>query len=111
LIVRLDKSCSYCFLLGFIFAYTLTLRNIFNPYNEFVRNENITDRRVSIMDKEFLTVRTLASLLDMSEQTAYKLSREGIIPGRIKVGKSVRFNKEVVMNWLQNGGASHDIKD
>ncbi|BDH61822.1 hypothetical protein MTP04_19520 [Lysinibacillus sp. PLM2] len=62
------------------------------------------------MDKEFLNVRTLASLLDMSEQTAYKLSREGV-PGRVKVGKSVRFNKEIVMNWLQNGGASDDSKD
>ena len=47
----------------------------------------------------------------MSEQTAYKLSREGIIPGRVKVGKSVRFNKEIVMHWLQNGGASDDSKD
>lgn len=63
------------------------------------------------MDKEFLNVRTLATLLDMSEQTAYKLSREGVIPGRVKVGKSVRFNKEIVMNWLQDGGASNDSKD
>ncbi|MEK4521144.1 helix-turn-helix domain-containing protein [Psychrobacillus sp. FSL W7-1493] len=56
------------------------------------------------MEKEYLTVRTLAGLLDMSEQTVYKLLREGIIPGRVKVGKSVRFNKEVVMDWLQRGG-------
>ncbi|WP_440705956.1 helix-turn-helix transcriptional regulator [Heyndrickxia oleronia] len=63
------------------------------------------------MDKEFLTVRSLASLLDMSEQTAYKLLREGTIPGRVKVGKSVRFNKSIVMDWLQNGGAKHDNKD
>lgn len=63
------------------------------------------------MDKEFLNVRTLATLLDMSEQTAYKLSREGVIPGRAKVGKSVKFNKEIVMNWLQNGGASNDSKN
>ncbi|UOE57320.1 helix-turn-helix transcriptional regulator [Cytobacillus oceanisediminis] len=63
------------------------------------------------MDKEFLNVRSLASLLDMSEQTAYKLLREGIIPGRVKVGKSVRFNKEVVLEWLQNGGVTIDCKD
>lgn len=56
------------------------------------------------MEKEFLTVRSLSKLSDMSEQTTYKLAREGIIPGRVKVGKSVRFNKAVVMEWLQNGG-------
>lgn len=60
------------------------------------------------MEKEFLTVRSLASLLEMSEQTTYRLAREGVIPGRVKVGKSVRFNKAVVMEWLQNGGATDD---
>ena len=60
------------------------------------------------MEKEYLTVRTLAGLLDMSEQTVYKLLREGVIPGRVKVGKSVRFNKEVVMDWLQHGGATDE---
>ncbi len=59
---------------------------------------------------EFLTVRSLATLLDLSEQTAYKLLREGVIPGRVKVGKSVRFNKEAVIEWLRNGGASNDKK-
>lgn len=63
------------------------------------------------MDKGFLTVRSLANLLEISEQTAYKLLREGVIPGRVKIGKSVRFNKEVVMDWLQNGGASDDSED
>lgn len=74
-------------------------------------NNSLQTGGVFTMDKEFLNVRTLASLLDMSEQTAYKLSREGVIPGRVKVGKSVRFNKEIVMNWLQNGGVSDDSKD
>jgi excisionase family DNA binding protein len=57
---------------------------------------------------EFLTVKSLANLLYLSEQTAYQLLREGIIPGRVKVGKSVRFNKEVVMEWLQKGGVTND---
>lgn len=60
------------------------------------------------MGTEFLTVRSLANLLGMSDQTAYRLSREGIIPGRVKIGKSVRFNKVAVMNWLENGGANDD---
>ncbi|KHD84097.1 hypothetical protein NG54_17750 [Heyndrickxia ginsengihumi] len=64
------------------------------------------------MEKEFLTVRSLSKLLDMSEQTTYKLARERVIPGRVKVGgKSVRFNKAVVMDWLQNGGAIDDSQD
>ncbi|WP_026678264.1 helix-turn-helix transcriptional regulator [Fictibacillus gelatini] len=63
------------------------------------------------MEKEFLTVRSLSKLLDMSEQTTYKLAREGVIPGRVKVGKSVRFNKTVVVEWLQNGGAKDDSEN
>ena len=55
------------------------------------------------MEKEFLTVRSLASLLEMSKQTTYKLAREGVIPERVKGGKSIRFNKAVVMDWLHNG--------
>ncbi|MFJ8264189.1 helix-turn-helix transcriptional regulator [Rummeliibacillus sp. NPDC094406] len=62
------------------------------------------------METEFLTVRSLANLLEMSDQTAYRLSREGVIPGRVKVGKSVRFNKALVMEWLKRGGASNDSK-
>lgn len=60
------------------------------------------------MEKEFLTVRSLSKLLDMSEQTTYKLAREGVIPGRVKVGKSVRFNRAIVMEWLQKGGTADD---
>ncbi|AIE58853.1 helix-turn-helix transcriptional regulator [Bacillus methanolicus] len=63
------------------------------------------------MEKEFLTVHSLSKLLDMSEQTTYKLAREGVIPGRVKVGKSVRFNKTVVVEWLQNGGAKDDSEN
>lgn len=62
------------------------------------------------MEKEFFTIRSLAKYLDLSEQTTYKLAREGAIPGRIKVGRSVRFNKKVVMDWLQ-GGAKDDNKN
>lgn len=63
------------------------------------------------MEKEFFTIRSLAKYLDLSDQTTYKLAREGAIPGRIKVGKSVRFNKKVVMDWLQQGGAKDDSEN
>lgn len=63
------------------------------------------------MEKEFLTVRSLASLLETSEQKTYKLAREGVIPGSVKVGKSVRFNKAVVVEWLKNGGANDDSQN
>lgn len=63
------------------------------------------------MEKEFLTVRKLANLLDISEQATYSLSRNGVIPGRVKVGKNVRFNKAIVMNWLQKGGTIDDSQN
>ena len=68
-------------------------------------------RRFYKMEKEFFTVRTLAKYLDMSEQTCYVLSRQGVIPGRVKVGKLVRFNKAVVVEWLKNGGAKDDSQN
>lgn len=74
-------------------------------------SEDITLQIGGFDGMEFLTVRSLATLLDLSEQTAYKLLREGVIPGRVKVGKSVRFNKEAVIEWLRNGGASNDSKN
>lgn len=58
------------------------------------------------MEKELLTVRSVSKLLDMSEHTTYKLASKGVIPGRIKIEKSVRFNKEIVLDWLENGGAN-----
>ncbi|WP_180953544.1 helix-turn-helix transcriptional regulator [Bacillus sp. T33-2] len=63
------------------------------------------------MEKEFITVRSLSKLLDMSEQTTYTLSRNGVIPGRVKVGNSVRFNKAEVIKWLQNGGVKDDSEN
>ncbi|SCY87250.1 MULTISPECIES: helix-turn-helix domain-containing protein [unclassified Lysinibacillus] len=60
------------------------------------------------MEIEYLTVRSLSKLLDVSEQTIYKLANEGLIPGRVKVGKIVRFKKEDVMDWLQNGGSTNE---
>ncbi|MFJ7738251.1 helix-turn-helix transcriptional regulator [Lysinibacillus sp. NPDC097287] len=59
------------------------------------------------METDYLTVRSLSKLLDVSEQTIYKLASDGAIPGRIKIGKSVRFNKEIVIAWLENGGANN----
>jgi|GEM_PF-2586366 len=63
------------------------------------------------MEKEFFTVRSLAKYLDMSDQTTYRLAREGAIPGRVKVGRSVRFNKAIVVEWLNNGGAKDDSQN
>lgn len=60
-------------------------------------------------DMEFLTVRELSNLINLSESTIYKLSEE-VIPGRVRVGRTVRFNKEVVMNWLREGGSIDDSK-
>lgn len=63
------------------------------------------------MEKEFFTVRSLAKYLDMSDQRTYRLAREGAIPGRVKVGRSVRFNKAIVVEWLNNGGAKDDSQN
>ncbi len=84
------------------------LRIIFTPYNEEVKASNSRNWRGDHMEKEFITVRSLAKLLSISEQTTYRLARENKIPGIINIGKSIRFNKIALVEWLQNGGTKND---
>ena len=48
---------------------------------------------------EILTVRQLSTVLRVSENYIYQLSRKGVIP-TMRVGRSLRFNREAVLASL-----------
>jgi len=52
------------------------------------------------MDKEILTVRQVAELLQIDERTIYKLARQGSIPS-FKVSNQWRFLKQDIESWIE----------
>ena len=56
----------------------------------------------------FITVKELAQLLRINRTTVYELAQRGEIPGKINIGRSLRFNRDTVLMWLTgNHCASH----
>jgi len=51
-------------------------------------------------EKQILTVQDLQKFLNISEATIYKWIRERNLP-HIKIGKTLRFNKDNVIEWLE----------
>jgi excisionase family DNA binding protein len=44
----------------------------------------------------------MCSLLKISRATLIRMDNSGKLPGRIKLGGSVRFHRETVETWLQS---------
>lgn len=49
-----------------------------------------------------LSVKEMCSLLKISRATLVRMDKSGQLPGRIKLGGSVRFHRETVVTWLQS---------
>lgn len=50
-----------------------------------------------------LTADEVASLLRVNIETIYRLARKGRMPGCRRVGRSLRFDRRVVLDWLAEG--------
>ena len=48
-----------------------------------------------------LTVNEVSSLLRVTRNTIYELFQRGEIPGGQKVGRSIRFSRDTVLQWLR----------
>jgi excisionase family DNA binding protein len=48
-----------------------------------------------------LTVDEVSQLLRVNRNTVYELFQRGEIPGGQKVGRSIRFSRDTVVQWLQ----------
>lgn len=59
--------------------------------------------RRGVLVREVMTVKQLAEYLQLSEMTIYKLANSSSILAT-KVGRCWRFRKQLVDEWLENGG-------
>lgn len=53
-------------------------------------------------DAILLSVNEMCKLLKISRATLVRMDKSGKLPGRIKMGGSVRFHRKTVDNWLQS---------
>ncbi len=53
------------------------------------------------MPDRFLSVQDLSALVRWSPFTIYRKSRLGEIPGRVKLGSSLRFRESEIQEWLR----------
>ena len=60
-------------------------------------NKPVTDREIS----EILTAKEVAKLIKVKAVTIYAWAKDGDIPC-VRFGKSVRFNKAEILEWLKN---------
>ena len=54
-----------------------------------------------------LSVTEICSLLKISRATLIRMDKAGKLPGRIKLGGSVRFHRETIDAWLQSLISTH----
>ncbi|HBR4671238.1 AlpA family transcriptional regulator [Klebsiella pneumoniae] len=57
--------------------------------------------RPSLTEDLFVDMAFITSLLQMTDKWIYKLIKDGIFPKPIKLGRSSRWLKSEVENWLQ----------
>lgn len=55
----------------------------------------------SLTEDQFVDMAFITSLLQMTDKWIYKLIKDGIFPKPIKLGRSSRWLKSEVENWLQ----------
>lgn len=59
---------------------------------------------------EFLTVRQLALLSQYAPLTIWRKVKRGEIPGVVRYGRSIRFNRVVALAWTQTALESRDLR-
>ncbi|MEE8115090.1 MAG: helix-turn-helix domain-containing protein [Nitrososphaerales archaeon] len=68
--------------------------------------------------EQYLTINDLARITHWEKQVIYRKAASGEIPGRVKMGRSVRFKRSEIEYWLRDaeragkiGWASSSAKD
>lgn len=53
-----------------------------------------------------LTADEATYLLRLRKPQLYALARDGVVPA-VRVGSAIRFNRDQLRAWIENGGAPH----
>ena len=67
---------------------------------KLVFDENSTLTRLPTL----LTVDELANLLRVNRNTLYEMVQRGEIPGVVHIGRTIRFVRDVVVEWMCSQG-------
>ena len=68
-----------------------------------------TDRlahRYEVQFAPMLTADEASRLLRIRKPQLYALARDGVVPS-VRVGRAIRFNRDQLCAWIENGGAPH----
>lgn len=60
---------------------------------------------MSLQDETLVTAVELSEVLGVSRARIYELAREGVLPV-VRLGRTIRFSKQVVQAFIENGGKS-----
>ena len=52
------------------------------------------------IEPELIDAQTLADMLSVSIQTVRRLTDSGRVPGVVRLGRSVRYRREIISKWL-----------
>lgn len=63
--------------------------------------ENIMTEQISLLDDQLVDMRFITKLTGLSDKWFYKLIQDGAFPKPVKLGRSSRWLKSEVENWLQ----------
>jgi excisionase family DNA binding protein len=56
--------------------------------------------------RPMLTADEASELLGIRKPQVYALARDGTLPS-VRVGRLVRFNRDILLDWIANGGSRH----
>jgi len=73
---------------------------------ENIVNESVRSRNDADLPPPVLTVQDLAILLATSNSGVYSRVARGQIPGAFRIGRSLRFDRRVIAQWLSANKAS-----
>ncbi|BCL46941.1 Rha family transcriptional regulator [Citrobacter koseri] len=63
--------------------------------------DSIMTEQISLLDDQLVDMRFLTKLTGLTDKWFYKLIKDGDFPKPVKLGRSSRWLKSEVENWLQ----------
>ncbi len=82
---------------GFVYLVSLPTKLAFSCKIQVLQKEALDLNCLPIV----LTVEEVSILLRVNRNTIYELFQRGQLPGGRKVGRSIRFSREAVIQWLR----------
>jgi predicted DNA-binding transcriptional regulator AlpA len=69
--------------------------------NNPTMEDSIMTEQISLLDDQLVDMRFLTKLTGLTDKWFYKLIKDGEFPKPVKLGRSSRWLKSEVENWLQ----------